>query len=313
MAAESKPAILAAIAGNLALAATKFAAAAFTGSSAMLSEAIHSSVDTGNGVLLLVGIRLSRRPADDDHPFGHGLDLYFWTLIVAISIFGIGGGVSVYEGILHVLNPEPLTEVAWNYVVLGCGVVFEGVSWLFALRGFAAAKGRRGVWETIRDTKDPTLFAVLLEDSAALLGLLVAFLGIFFGRLLDNPHLDGAASITIGLILMAVAWILALESRKLLLGESADPEVVDSIHEIVVGDPAVERARRPLTMHLGPHEVLVNLDVQFRKTLTADEIEQAVDRLETAIRRRHPDVARIFVEVESLLGGAASRSAERSA
>jgi cation diffusion facilitator family transporter len=299
-AADSKVAVLAALAANLALALSKFVAAGFTGSSAMLSEGIHSTVDTGNQALLLVGARLSRRPADDLHPFGHGLDLYFWTLIVALFIFGVGGGVSIYEGILHLIEPSEVKSVAWSYAVLGLGILFEGASWFLALRGFLRSMRGRGFWKTVRQTKDPTLVAVLFEDSAALAGLVVAFAGIYLGRRLDTPELDGVASIVIGLILMAVASVLAFESRKLLIGESADPEVVRSIRAIVTADAAVLRARTPLTLHLGPDNILVNLEVHFRPELTSAGIEEAVDRLESAIRAAHPTVRRVFLEMQSI-------------
>jgi cation diffusion facilitator family transporter len=297
---SSKVVIVAAVCGNLAVAVTKFVAAAFTGSSAMLAEGIHSLVDTGNGLLLLLGLRLSRRPPDETHPFGHGLELYFWTLIVAILIFAVGGGVSVYEGILHLVHPAPPGNPAWNYAVLGLAAVFEGAAWCFALRGFLAVKGEKGVWEAVHDSKDPTTFLVLFEDSAALLGLLIAFLGIFLGQLLDAPFLDGLASVLIGLILAAVAAVLAYECRGLLLGESADPKTVDSIRALVEADPAVEHVRRPLTMHFGPEQVLLNLDVQFRRGLSAAEVEAAVDRLETAIRARHPEIKHIFLEADAI-------------
>jgi|SRR5919108_2892074 cation diffusion facilitator family transporter len=300
MAAKSKTAIYAAIGGNLSVAITKFVAAAFTGSSAMLSEGIHSLVDTGNGALLVLGLKLSKRPPDASHPFGYGLDLYFWTLIVALLIFGVGGGVSIYEGILHVMHPVPIESPIWNYAVLGIAVVFESIAWTFALKGFVAAMGRRGVWETIRTTKDPTLFTVLFEDSAALLGILVAFLGIYLGHKFELSVLDGIASIVIGLILMVTASILAYESRSLLTGESADPKIVASIRQLVESDAAVEAARQPLTLHFGPHEILVNLDVHFRNQLTAFELDQAVDRLEKKIRAKHPQVKRIYLEIESI-------------
>jgi cation diffusion facilitator family transporter len=296
----SRLVIVAAICGNLALAATKLLAATVTHSSAMLAEGIHSSIDTGNGLLLLWGLRQSRKPADRMHPFGHGLELYFWSFVVAVMIFGVGGGLSLYEGVQHLLNPRPMQHIVWNYVVLGCGFVFEGISLHFALREFLRIKGEQSVWEAIHTAKDPTLFAVLLEDSAAILGLTVALLAITFGLLFENPYFDGAASIVIGLLLMGVAWILAYESRSLLIGESAPPAVEKSILSIVTGDPAVERSRRPLTMQLGPYEILVNLDVQFRPSLTAVEIQEAVQRLERNIRQRHPEAKRIFLETQSL-------------
>jgi cation diffusion facilitator family transporter len=301
MASESKTAIIAAVCGNFAVAVTKFIAAGFSGSAAMVSEGIHSVVDTGNGILLLLGLKTSKRPADEEHPFGHGLDLYFWTLIVSLLIFGVGGGVSIYEGVTHVLNPSPVEQSPWIYIALGGGVLFEGIAWMFALKGFSSAMGERSVWQTIKRTKDPTIFAVLFEDSAALLGLVVAFLGIYFGHLLGMPILDAVASIVIGVILMVVASVLAWESRKLMLGESAEQETVGSIQSIARQDPAVEHARRPLTMHFGPHEILVNLDVEFRKALSAGEVTQAVDRLEEKIRQAHPNVHRIFIEAGRLV------------
>jgi cation diffusion facilitator family transporter len=306
-ASSSKVVIFAGIAANVAVALTKFVAAAFTGSSAMLSEGVHSLVDSGNGLLLLLGINLSQRPPDEEHPFGHGLELYFWTLIVAILVFAVGGGISFYEGVLHLLNPAELKDPTWNYIVLGLAALFEGSAWVVALKGFLAAKGERGFWQAIHRSKDPTTFMVLVEDSAALLGLSIAFVGIFLGHLLDNPYLDGAASILIGVVLALVAGLLASESRGLLIGESADPEIVASIRALAETDPAVERVRRPLTMHFGPDQILLNLDVQFRIGLSAAEMESAVDRLEEAIRRKHPQVKRIFLEAEAITRPARSR------
>src|SRR6266478_7681458 len=205
---ESRTAIFAAIAGNLAIAATKLVAAFFTGSSAMLSEGIHSLVDTGNGGLLLLGFRKSRKPPDANHPFGHGKELYFWSLVVAILIFALGGGMSVYEGATHLTHPHAY-DPTWNYIVLGFALVFEGFSFYFAYKAFRSEMGRAGILATIRASKDPTTFTVLFEDTAALLGLIVAFLGIYLGHLLNNPYLDGVASIIIGVILAAVAGFLA--------------------------------------------------------------------------------------------------------
>lgn len=308
--ANSKTVIYAALAGNFAIAVIKFIAASITQSSAMLAEAVHSLADTGNELLLLLGIRLSLRPPDKEHPFGYDRERYFWPFIVAIILFGLGGGVSVYKGILHLQNPTPITHPGWDYLVLGIAAIFEGISWTFALRGFLTIRGNRSTWKAIHTAKDPTILTVLFEDSAALLGLCVAFFGIFLSDLWDNPYFDGAASIIIGVILAAVASLLAYETRGLLIGESADPRIVASIRRLVEQDPAVERARQPLTMHLGPRNILVNLDVQFRSTLSADEIEAAIDRLESAIRRQHPLVKRIFLEAEAIISsGSASGQA----
>lgn len=300
MATSSKTAIYAAIAGNFAIAVTKFAAATYTGSSAMFAEGIHSLVDTGNGGLLLFGIRQSQRPPDTRHPFGYGKDLYFYTLMVAVLIFAVGGGVSVYEGILHVLHPAELSDPTINYVVLGFSIVFEGLAWIVAFKGFMAVKGERSIWRAIRGSKDPTTFAVLFEDSAALLGLVVAAVGIFLAHRLEMPVLDGAASIVIGAVLCVVAVLLLRETKGLLLGESADREVVESIRRVAMQDPAITGVGRLMTMHMGPREVLVNLDLQFNRGLGAEEVEQAVMRLESRIRARHDEVRHIFIEAASV-------------
>jgi cation diffusion facilitator family transporter len=297
--------VLVAIGCNLAVAVSKFIAAAFTGSSAMVSEGIHSVVDTGDGLLLLFGRHRSRRPADAMYPFGHGRELYFWSLVVALIIFGMGGGISVYEGILHLRRPEPLQRVTWNYVVLGIAALFDGSSWVIAVRSLWRRKDPNdSAWTAFKRTKDPSVFIVLLEDSAALIGIVIAFGGIFLGDILQNPYLDGTASVLIGLLLAAVSAVLAFEIKGLIVGERADGRVVGSIRTIVSEDPAVERANPPLTMQLGPHDVLVNLDVKFRRRLSMADLEAAVERLERRIRERHPDVRRIFIEARSLTEGA---------
>jgi cation diffusion facilitator family transporter len=299
MGTESRTAIFAAIAGNLAIAATKLVAAFFTGSSAMLSEGIHSIVDTGNGGLLLVGFRKSQKPADTNHPFGHGKELYFWSLVVAILIFALGGGMSVYEGVTHLSHPQ-LHDPTWNYLVLGVAFVFESISLFFAYRAFRREMAGQGVFKTIRASKDPTTFTVLFEDTAALLGLIVAFLGIFLGHQLNNPYLDGVASIVIGAILAVVAGFLAFESKGLLIGEGVDPQVLASIHSILGADAAVEEVREALTMHFGPSDVLLTLDIRFHRDSTAEEIAEAVERVEQRIRHQHPEIKHIFIEAKSL-------------
>jgi len=299
--ASSKKAVYAAIGGNLAVAVTKFVAAYISGSSAMLSEAIHSVVDTGNGLLLLLGIRLSKKPADMSHPFGYGKELYFWTLVVAILIFAGGGGVSIYEGVMHILEPSPLEDPTVAYIVLVLAAIFEGYAWSVAFREFRALNSGMPIWQAIRASKDPTTFTVLFEDTAALLGLVVAFLGLFFGHQLDSPYLDGAASIVIGIILAIVAVLLAYESKGLLVGEGADRETVARIRAIAEADPAVEQVARALTMYFGPHDILLALDLHFHKDLTAGEVEMAVDRLEASIRKAYPDIKHIFIEAESLV------------
>jgi cation diffusion facilitator family transporter len=297
---KSEFAIYAAIAGNVAIAITKFIAATFTGSSAMLSEAIHSVVDTGNGGLMLMGVRKSRKPPDADHPFGHGHELYFWTLVVGVLVFAIGGGMSTYEGIMHILHPATPENSAWNYSVLGMATVFEGTTWLFGWKAFSAERGRRGVLQTIHETKDPSSFTVLLEDSAALLGLVFAFLGIFLGQQFELPYLDGVASVVIGLLLCGVAVLMVYESKGLLIGEGLDSESLKAIRALVESDPAVERVKHLHTMYLGAREVLLTIELRFDSNLSVGEMRKAIGRLKTAIQSQHPDVKQVFFGAESL-------------
>ncbi|MGB4593560.1 MAG: cation diffusion facilitator family transporter [Coriobacteriia bacterium] len=297
---ESKTAVVAAVIGNLSIAIAKFVAASITGSSAMIAEGIHSLVDTGNGGLLLFGLKQASKPADDDHPFGHGKALYFWSLIVAMSIFGIGGGMSVYEGITHLQHPAALENPTWNYIVLAVSFVIEGFSFSVAMKQFNTARGSVRPLAFIRQSKDPSLYTIVLEDSAAMLGLIAAFIGVFLGHMFENPYFDGGASIFIGLLLMGVAWLLASETQGLLLGESADAKTIASIREVVESDRAVDRAGEILTMYMGPNELVVNLGVQFRATLSAEEIHDAIHRIETTISAAHPECTRVYIEVESL-------------
>lgn len=300
MASESKKAIFAAIAGNLAIAATKFIAAAFTGSSAMLSEAIHSVVDTGNGGLMLYGIRQSRKPPDFEHPFGHGRELYFWTLIVGVLVFALGGGMSAYEGITHLAHPTPIEDAKWNYVVLGCAAFFEGTSWSFGWKAFGAERGSKGVFEAIHASKDPTSFSVLLEDSAALVGLVIAFLGIFLGKQLGLPQLDGVASVLIGALLSAVAVLMVYESKGLLVGEGVDRQMLDSLRALVETDPDVEHVQHLHTIYQGPREVSLVIELRFCGSISALDIRTAISRLKSNIQERHPEIRRVFFGAESI-------------
>jgi cation diffusion facilitator family transporter len=297
---ESKIAIIAAILGNVAIAVTKFVAAAFTGSSAMLSEGIHSLVNTGNGSLMLLGIHKSQKAPDVEHPFGHGKELYFWSLIVSIAIFALGCGMSVYEGITHLSEPGRMANERWNYAVLGFAVVFESISWLFGWKAFRSVKGRRGIIEAIHKSKDPSSFMVFFEDSAALLGLVIAFAGIFLGQQLNNPYTDGIASILIGLLLGLVSFFLAYESKGLLIGEGVDRETLNELRALIKADPGVQHLGSILTMHFGPHEVLLTIELKFRDDLAAVGVRTAVSRLQKQIRHEHPDITRIFFASEAL-------------
>ena len=296
--------MVAAIIGNMAIAVIKFVAGAMTGSSAMISEGIHSVVDTGNGGLLYHGLNRGARPADEHHPFGHGMEIYFWSLIVAVSIFGIGGGMSIYEGITHIRHPVALEDPTINYIVLALAAVFESISFSVAWRAFRGSRRGRTTLAAIHHGKDPSLFTVLFEDTAALLGLVVAFFGVLLSHLLDAPFLDGAASVVIGCILVVAALWLAYESRSLLVGEAADPQMVADIRRIVLDDPAVTGLGVVLTMHLGPDDVLLNIEVLFTPGLPAEEIHAAVHRIEERINEPFPEVSRIFIEVEALRAGA---------
>lgn len=298
--ASSTRAVKFAIAGNLGIAITKFVAAVAGGSSAMLSEGVHSLVDTGNGVLLLVGVRQSQRPADPAHPFGHGKDLYFYSLMVAVLIFGVGGGVSIYEGILHVLDPAPIESALLSYITLAIGVGFEGMSWYVALKEFRKTMGPRTTWAAIRATKDPTHFAVLFEDSAALVGLGMAAGGIFLSDQFGLTRFDGIASILIGVTLCTVAAVMLRETKGLLIGESAEAEVLQDIRQTLAAERDVAEVQRVLTMQLGPGSVLLNADLRFVPRLSAEGIADAVGRVEQRLRESHPEIQQIFVEATGL-------------
>ncbi|OHV69168.1 cation transporter [Mesorhizobium sp. LCM 4576] len=295
----SRRVIYAALAGNLAIALTKFAAAAFTGSSAMLSEGVHSLVDTGNGALLLYGMRRAARPPDRTHPLGHGRELYFWSFIVALLVFALGAGVSFYEGVIHIMAPEPVVNAKVNYTVLGLSFLFEGSSWLVALKEFRQQKGRQGWFQAVRRSKDPSVYTVLFEDSAALLGLIVAFAGILSAELLEIPELDGVGSIGISIILGATAVFLARESKGLLMGEPASPEVQKQVLAIAQEDPAVQRANGILSVHIGPEEIVAGLSIEFEDHLTAPEIEACVERLEARLKKEMPQISRLFVKPQA--------------
>ena len=298
MAGSSKTAIYAALAGNTLIAITKFIAAAITGSSAMLSEGIHSLVDTGNQGLLLYGMKSAKKPPDERFPFGHGKEIYFWSFIVAILIFAVGAGVSIYEGIHHILHPEPIKSIFINYIVLGLAIVFEGFALAVALREFNKEKGDQSYLDAVKQGKDPTLFVVIFEDTAALLGLLVALIGITLANVTGILQFDGIASVIIGLILGGTAFWLAVETKSLLIGEAAHPEIVKAIHKIANSIPEILHVNEVLTMHFGPDFLLVNISANFKDSAKADDLEDAIEDLETRIKRQFPEVKRMFVEAE---------------
>ena len=293
---KSKVAIYGAVAANVAIAITKFVVASITGSSAMLSEGIHSAVDSFNGLLLLVGLKLSQRPATPEHPFGHGKELYFWSLIVAVLIFGLGGGVSFYEGVQHVRHPEPMKDPLWNYVVLGFAAVFEGSSFVIALRQFLKQAGDTPFWQALHRSKDPTTYTVLAEDAAALVGLVIAALGIGLSHRFDKPELDGTASIIIGLLLAGVAVALIRESRGLLIGEGIRPETARIIRSIALGQSKVRDVGRVLSMYIGPDDVLVTMDLDFDDGTAAADAAVAIAAVERQVRERYPMIKRLFIE-----------------
>jgi cation diffusion facilitator family transporter len=290
-----------AIVANLAIAASKYVAAFLTGSSAMMAEAFHTTVDTGNELLLVFGMKRSERPPDELHPFGHGKALYFYSLLVAVYIFGIGGGLAIHEGLSHLKNPPVLESPTWNYVVLGIALVFDLYSWKVSYRELLAGSSPAPTWlSRIRNSKDPTVFTVFLEDSAGIAGTVIAFLGILLGQVFHNRYFDPVASLIIGILLAGIALFLGRESGALLLGESISPEVVRRLKTLIASDPAVEQVGDLLTMHLGPEQVLLNVDIKFRSGLSVAALESAIDRLESRIREEDPRVKRIFIEAESL-------------
>ena len=297
---RSKIGLYGALAANIAVAVVKFIAASFTGSSAMLSEGIHSTVDSSNELLLLWGIHKSKKPADEMHPFGYGQELYFYTLIVSVLIFGLGGGMSVYEGVMHITHPVVATDPTWNYIVLGCSAVFEGISLVLPWRKFTKVNGSAHFWHKLRASKDPAFFVIIFENSAALAGLFIAFCGVFFSHYFHLPVLDGVSSILIGMVLAFVAVILIIESRNLLIGESATKEKIKVIYDIVDADHDVIKLNCPLTMQMGPDEFLLALDVKFKNDLTSGDLTKAVQRLEKNIREKLPDVKKIFIEASNL-------------
>jgi len=286
---SSKKVIFAALAGNTLIAITKFIASYITGSSAMLSEGIHSLVDTGNQGLLLYGMKQADKPASEEFPFGHGKEIYFWSFVVAIMVFALGAGVSLYGGIKHVIHPSELENPLVNYIVLGLAILFEGGSFIYALKEFKQVKGQLTYFEALKQGKDPSIFVVLFD----------ALIGIFLAEATGIVIFDGIASIVIGVILAITATLLARETKGLLIGESADPEIVKAIKEMVDELDPIERTNEVLTMHMGPHYILVNVSADFAPEASSDEVEGSIAELDKRIKKRFPNVKRIFVEAES--------------
>jgi cation diffusion facilitator family transporter len=308
--ASSIKVVVAALIGNSLIAITKFSAAFCTGSSAMFSEAVHSVVDTGNQALLLFGIKRSGRPADEKHPFGYGKEVFFWAFVVAILLFAVGAGVSVYEGVHRLHSPEPVSSPIINYIVLGLAMIFEGGAWWVAYKEFNRVRGTRSWFRAVIEVKDPSILTVLMEDSAAMLGLFIAFAGIYLSDVLDMPMLDGVASILIGCILAGAAALLAFETKALLIGEAASPRVVNSVRSIASAEESISRTNEVLTMHVGPEDILVNLSVDFRDGVPSETVEATISRMERQIKAAHPMVTRVFIEVQSWSGHRAAREAD---
>jgi cation diffusion facilitator family transporter len=289
-----------ALAADLGIAVAKFVAAAFTGSSSMLTEGVHSLVDSGNQLLLLYGQKRAKRPPDVRRPFGYGREVYFWSFVVAILIFAVGAGVSVYEGYRHIIKPEPLSNPLANYIVLGIAALLEGSSWTIAVREFDKTRDETSWWQAVLDSKDPAGFIVLFEDSAALVGLVVAAIGVWASHWFADPRLDGYASIAIGLILAVVALVLARESKGLLIGERADPTVVARVHAVVAARPEITSVNHVRTIHTGPHSVFVAISADFEDCLTMDEGEKVIESIETELRVAMPELSSIYIRPEKI-------------
>lgn len=297
---SARTAVYAALGGNIAVAVTKLGAAVVTGSAAMFSEAVHSVVDCGNEALILYGYRRALRRPDPVHPLGFGRELYFWSFIVALLLFALGAGVSLYQGIRHVIAPEPIQYSSISYIVLGLSFAFEGASWVVGWRTFAKARGNTGFWQAFRQSKDPPAFMVLFEDSAALIGIVIATTGIAAAEKLDMPFLDGVASILIGIVLAITALLLAIESKSLLIGERATTALVDAICAIAQGEPGVVHANSALTAQLSPDQAMVALSIEFEPGLSTADIEGCVAAIEMNVRAAHPDVVALFVKPQTL-------------
>ncbi len=310
--ASSRKAVLTAIGADVAIAAAKFTAFCFSRSAAMLSESIHSLVDAGNGSLLVLGIHLSKKPADETHPFGYGKELYFWTLLVALFIFLVGGGVTISDGIQHLRHYEPIRNVLWNYLTLGVAACFEGYSLSVSLKEFRKAEGVPASIKSIHASKNPATFTVIIEDSAALVGLAIALTGTVLDQFLGWHVADGIASIVIGGTLISVAVLLIIESKALLVGEGADLATLRTIRSLAQEQNGVEVAGYPLTMYFGPRSILLTMNIRFAEALGRDEIQTCIDRIEAALRGRYPRIHHIYIEAENLGSGTRNSRTDRN-
>jgi len=281
------------------VAAAKFVAALATGSSALMAEGIHSVVDTGNELLLLVGIVRSRRAPDAVHPFGYGMELYFWSLLVAVVLFGIGGGMAMYEGVVALFETGPLKDPVWNYCVLGVSFFAEGASWVIATRALRRGRRTTNLWHSMRRSKDPSKFLIVGEDSAALAGLLVALIGTVLAQWFDSHVPDAVASMVIGLILCGTAVFLVMETKELLIGESARQDLIADVLDTVRAQPLIADVNHPLTMHLGPDQVLVNLDICFHREASLEAAAACLRTIEAAVCKRHPRVKYLYVHLRA--------------
>ena len=292
---SSRTAVIAALIGNVLIAVTKGIAAAVSGSSAMLSESVHSFVDSGNEILLLYGQHRAKMPPDRLHPLGYGREIYFWSFVVALLIFALGAGVSIYEGIQHIRAPEPISDPVVNYAVYAASAVFEGISWWFGWSAFQRVRGNEALFAAVHASKDPPTFMVLFEDSAALVGLVIASIATALSIHFKAPWIDGLGSILIGIVLAVVAVLLARESKDLLIGERARPELSDAIRETAEREPGVLGVEGILTSQLGPDQVIANIGVEFEDKLHTRDIERVIGHLEDELRKEHPDLFRVFV------------------
>jgi cation diffusion facilitator family transporter len=288
--------IYVALAADFGIAVAKFIAAAATGSAAMISEGIHSVIDTINQLLLLWGIKKSKKKADEERPFGYGKELYFWSFVVSLLLFSVGGCISFYEGILRIKKPDEVIDQKWNYIVLGVSFLLTAITVIITLKRFNRQRGDLGFFEAIRKSRDPSVFIVLLGDIGDLIGLLIAFFGVLLGHLLHNPYYDGIASMVIGIFLIGISIVLVRESRSLLMGESVSKKTIQEIIALTEADPSIVKVKRHFSMYMSPDEVVLQMIAVFKKDLTTREITEAIKRIIKIIQEKFPRMKQIFIE-----------------